>query len=134
MTQITKPLCLMATAFALTLAGLTLPAETDAQVRRLGVTTKATASSRRPATNRARPARYVNPTRARANATVRDNRAQRGRSAAGDGRRNGVRLRGSPLTWSGWNRAVPPRTTAAQTRSRTTAGQRRVTFRSSPRR
>jgi hypothetical protein len=124
------------TVAALAAAALLLSAlpvlEAEAQVRPRPATTKASAKAKRPAVSRTMPRRYVQATKAQANATKRSARAADNRSATGDGRRNGMRLGRSPVTsWSGWNRATAPR--AAQAPTRTMASNSmRVRFRSNP--
>ncbi|MEE4163008.1 MAG: hypothetical protein V2I25_10920 [Woeseiaceae bacterium] len=113
----------------------TLPViEAEAQVRPRPATTKASAKASRPKVNRTMPRRYVNTTKAQANAAKRSARTRDNRSAMGDGRRNGMRLGRSPVTsWSGWNRASAPRAGSASAPTRTKASSSmRVRFRSNP--
>jgi hypothetical protein len=106
--------------------------DAEAQVRPRPATTKASAKATRPAVNRTMPRRYVQATKAQANAAKRSARATDNRSATGDGRRNGMRLGRSPVTsWSGWNRATAPRATQAPTRTMA-SNSMRVRFRSNP--
>jgi len=119
------------TAWALLLVGAPI-VDAEAQVRPKPATTKASAKATRPNVNRTMPRRYVNATKAQANAAKQSARARNNRSAMGDGRRNGMRLGRSPVTsWSGWNRASAPRAAATPTRTKA-SNSMRVRFRSNP--
>ncbi|MDZ7668752.1 MAG: hypothetical protein U5Q16_04770 [Gammaproteobacteria bacterium] len=118
--------CLMMTLLS---AGFYAAAsDTQAAAAKRPSSTAASATRVRPSPSRSQYRSAVSPRRAAANRTARDTRRSSGRSATA--RPRAIALPGSPVTsWSGWNRATQPRTTAPERRQRRSPSGMQVRFR-----
>lgn len=102
--------------------------ESQAAAAKRPSSTAASATRVRPSPSRSQYRSAVSPRRAAANRTARDTRRSSGRSATA--RPAAIALPGSPVTsWSAWNRASQPRSTAPERRQRRSPSGMQVSFR-----